>query len=101
MNAPRSEPIELRDGCVHVHVRVQPRASANGIRPAAAGCIRVSLTAPPVDGEANEALEAFLAKTAGIPKSAARVVRGEKSREKVVALPGIDLETARRLLCPR
>ena len=55
----------------------------------------VRVTAPPVDGKANAALTALIAKRAGVPKSSVTVVRGHTSRDKVVRVEGID---ERRLL---
>lgn len=51
--------------------------------------LRLKLSAPPVDGKANKALVAFLAKLAGVPKGAVAIVRGEKNRTKTVEIAGI------------
>lgn len=83
--------IEERDGGVVLRVRVQPKASREAISGTLSG-IKVALTAPPVDGEANAALIALVAKRVGLPKSAIRLVSGEKSREKALFLPGKGLE---------
>lgn len=58
------------------------------------GLIRLAVTAPPADGEANEAATALLAKLLAVPKRAVRLVTGEKSRDKTFAIDGIDLEVA-------
>lgn len=79
--------LEARDGGTLVRLRVQPKASREAVTGSAAA-IKVALTAPPVEGEANAALLALLAKRAGVPKSALRLVSGEKSREKAVFVPG-------------
>ncbi len=83
--------IEERDGGVVLRVRVQPKASREAISGTLEG-IKVALTAPPVDGEANAALIALVAKRVGLPKSAVRLVSGEKSREKTLFLPGKGLD---------
>jgi hypothetical protein len=83
------EAIEEKDGAVLLRVRVQPKASRNAVSVEPDGRIRIALTAPPVDGEANQALVAFMAKQCGLPKRAVRVVSGERSREKTLALTGI------------
>jgi len=80
--------IEERDGAVLLRVRVQPRASKNGVRVEPDGRVRIALTAPPVEGAANEALTAFVAKTLGLPKRAVVLAGGEKGREKVLRLSG-------------
>jgi hypothetical protein len=63
--------------------------------------LRVRLTAPPVDGAANDALVRLLAERLGVARSAVRVVGGGSSRSKVVTVDGIGLREARtRLLSP-
>lgn len=81
-----------------ISVRVQPRASKNEVRPQADGSFKVRLTAPPVDGAANEALIRFLADALGVAKSAVEIVSGQTSRDKVVRVTGVSEGDARRLL---
>ncbi len=50
------------------------------------GRLRVALTAPPVEGAANQALCRMIAKKLGVPKGDVRVVQGESSREKVICV---------------
>ena len=85
---------------VHVRVRVQPRSSRESVQVEPDGRIRVALTAPPVHGAANKALVALMAKKLGIAKGAVRVVRGEKSREKTLAVEGITAAAVRKRLWP-
>lgn len=73
-------------------VRVQPRASRNRVLGMRDGALRVSVTAPPEGGKANSALLKLLAETLGIAKSQLRVVRGQSSQDKVVAVEGMRLE---------
>jgi uncharacterized protein (TIGR00251 family) len=66
-------------------IQVLPRSSRNeivGTLPD--GTIKVKLTAPPVDGEANKKLIELLSKEYGVAKSRIRIVRGETSRRKVI-----------------
>ena len=63
-----------------------------------AGAVVVRVTAPPVDGRANEALVALIAKRAGVPRSAVSIVRGHTSRDKVVRVEGLDLAALWRAL---
>lgn len=67
-----------------IDVQVQPRASRNAIVGWKEGALRVALTAPPVDGAANDALIAFLADAWGLKRRQIRLVHGETSRRKVV-----------------
>lgn len=74
-------------------VRVTPRASKTalvGVTEDTAGrpCVQIRLAAPPVDGAANKALIATVAKALGVAKSAVRIARGEASRDKLLALEG-------------
>lgn len=76
-------------------MRAQPKASRAALEPTAGGGLRAVLTAPPVDGAANAALVALVADRLGLPKRAVRLLRGEKSREKVLLIVGADLDTVR------
>ena len=66
-----------------------------------AGAIVIRVTAPPVDGKANAALCAFVARAAGVPPSRVRVVRGATSRDKVVRVEGADADAVRAALLRR
>ena len=92
--------LDLRDaqGGVTLRVRVQPRASTDGLSGERAGALVVRLTAPPVEGAANEALARLLGKTLGVAPSAVRVVSGATGRNKVVSVSGLDAATARERL---
>ena len=82
--------LEIREseGEVIFTVRVQPRASRDGIDGVREGALRVRLTAPPVEGEANAALVRFLAGRLHLPKSAVRILSGERGRVKRIAVRG-------------
>jgi len=70
-------------GCV-LHVAVSPaarRTTADGLHD---GCLRVRLTAPPVDGKANDALLDWLAAELDLPRRGVRLLRGQTSRRKQV-----------------
>ncbi len=82
-----------------VPVRVLPRSSHNALTVEASG-LRVHLTAPPVEGAANEALIALLAKCLDLPKRRVRVARGTTGRQKVVAVEGLSPEAFWRCLKP-
>jgi uncharacterized protein len=68
---------------------VQPRASRNEIAGLHGAELRVRITAPPVDGAANDALIRFLAGALGLSRSDVTVLTGEGSRSKVVSVRGI------------
>jgi uncharacterized protein (TIGR00251 family) len=85
--------IGQEQGAVTFEVRVAPRASRNRIIGVQEGTLKVALTAPPVDGAANEALRKLLAKAVGVPKSAIEIVRGERGRTKLLRVRGVDPST--------
>ncbi len=85
------------EGC-SIRIRVQPRASRDRIVGYRDGALRVSVTAPPVEGKANAAVVELLADALGIAKSRVRVVRGHTSRDKLVGVDGIGEEEVRRML---
>jgi uncharacterized protein len=59
--------------------------------------LKVRLTAPPVNGAANEALIEFLAESLGVPKRAVSIVAGHTSRNKIVEVTGVALERVKRM----
>ena len=69
-------------------LHVQPGAKRTGAAGLHGDALKVRLAAPPVDGRANEALIAWLAEVFGVPARQVRLLRGEKSREKVVEISG-------------
>jgi uncharacterized protein len=83
---------------VDLRVRLQPRAKRDAIVAERDGVLRVSVAAAPVEGHANLALCRLIAKRAGVARGRVTVVRGERSREKVVHVEGIALEDLRRAL---
>ncbi len=75
-------------------IRVTPRASRNEIVEVLAdGTIKIRLTAPPVEGKANEALVEFLAEVLEVPPSAIEIVAGVTGRDKLVSILDLDAET--------
>lgn len=90
-----------REG-VTLAVRAQPGAKKTAI----AGTygegdqaqLKIAVQAPPVEGRANEALIAFLAKLFDLPKSSVELVTGELSRSKVFLLRGVTVAQAEAVL---
>jgi len=72
-----------------IAIRLQPRSKRDEVVGERAGAIVVRVTAPPVDGKANAALCAFVARAVGVPTSRVEVVRGQTSRDKVVRVEGV------------
>lgn len=78
-------------------VRVAPRAKRNAIGGIHDGMLKISLTAPPVEGAANAALIKLLAKTLGVSKSSVTIVSGQSSKTKRVRIVGVDADRIRAL----
>jgi hypothetical protein len=87
---------------VTLAVRAQPGAKKTAITgiygEGAATQLKVAVQAPPVEGRANSALIAFLAKTLGLPKNQVELISGELSRSKVFLLRGVAMEQAKTKL---
>ena len=79
-------------GGVTFAVRVVPRASKNAIAGIHGDALKIRVTAPPVEGRANEALVAFLAKRLGVRKSQVEIVAGAASRRKLFRVIALSLE---------
>jgi uncharacterized protein (TIGR00251 family) len=76
---------------VLVAVRVKPRAPAAKVEGERGGRLLVAVTAPPVDGQANDAVCRLLAKTLGVAGGRVSVVSGERARDKLVRIDGLQL----------
>lgn len=78
-------------------VRITPRASRNKIVEVLAdGTIKIHIAAPPVDGEANQELIAFLADVLSIPKSRLEIVAGQSGRDKLISVIDMDADTVHK-----
>jgi len=80
---------------MRITVQVIPRSSKNVIE-WERGTVKVRLTAPPVDGAANEALIALLAERLGLPKRAISIVHGATGRRKTLEISGMTPELLER-----
>jgi uncharacterized protein len=76
-------------GTIVFSVRVQPRASNDAVVGEHDGALKIRLQAPAIDGRANEALIEYLAQLLKTPKSAVRILSGERSRGKRVEIRGV------------
>jgi uncharacterized protein (TIGR00251 family) len=77
-----------------IAIRVQPRARSDALVELRNGVLVVRVTAPPLDGRANDAICRLLADVLGVRRSGVTIVRGERARDKVVAIEGIDQRAA-------
>jgi uncharacterized protein (TIGR00251 family) len=83
---------------VDFDVLIIPRAGKSEIGGLRDDAVVVRVSAPPVEGAANEALTEVLAEALGVARRAVRIVSGEKSRRKRVAIAGVTAERVRAIL---
>lgn len=79
-------------------VRVQPRARRNALAGEVGEALKVALTAPPIEGRANEACVEFFAELLRVPRSSVTIVAGLRSRNKMVRIAGVTAAQLRPLL---
>lgn len=77
---------------VIVEVHAQPGAKRSAIVGEHGGRLKIAVASPPVDGKANQALIAFLAKTLSVSKSSVSLINGESNRLKRFLIHGVDSE---------
>ncbi len=82
--------LESRAGGVRFRVKVQARARRAELAGEHDGAVRVRVTAPPVEGRANEAVIELLAEHLRVPQSSIRIVAGERAPLKTVEVAGLD-----------
>ena len=88
----------MRTPPLRLSIKVIPRAKRNEVAGMREGELTVRLTAPPVEGAANEALLKFLAEALGLRRPDIALVSGERSRHKVIAVSGLsEAELSSRL----
>lgn len=83
-----------------IEVRLRPRGHADELLGFEDGVLQARVSAPPVDGKANKALCRLVAKRASVAPSRVHVLRGEKSRQKLLLVEGIDEESLKAKLAP-
>jgi uncharacterized protein (TIGR00251 family) len=75
---------------MRIAVRIQPRAGADGICGVQGGRLKIRVAAAPVDDAANGRLLRFIAELFDVPQGAVRLLRGRKSRNKLLVIDGAD-----------
>jgi uncharacterized protein len=79
-------------------VKVHPRAKKNAVTGEVGNALKVAVTAPPVDGKANQACIDFFAKLLKLPRSSVTIASGQTSRNKVIRVAGLSAEEVGRRL---
>jgi len=91
-------PIHENAKGVSFAVKVHPRARKNQITGVVGEALKLALTAPPVEGKANEAVIEFFADFFDIPRSSVTIASGESSRNKIIRISGVSLQQVRQHL---
>jgi uncharacterized protein len=79
-------------------IKVHPRAKKNAIAGEVGDALKLALTAPPVEGAANDACVRFLSELLDVPRSSVTIAAGESSRQKLIRVAGLSAaEVERRL----
>jgi uncharacterized protein len=88
---------EIRDNALGATfaVKVHPRAKKNTITGEIGDALKLSLTAPPVEGRANEACIEFFANLLKVPRSSVTIAAGQNSRNKLIRVAGLSAEELR------
>lgn len=76
-------------------VKVPPRARRNGITGIVGDALKLDLTAPPIDGRANQSCIDFLAELLEVPRSSVTIAAGQNSRNKIIRVEGLSAEQVR------
>ena len=82
-------PVKEIAGGATFAVKVHPRARKNAITGVVGDALKLALTAPPVDGKANQAVIEFFADLFAIPRSSVTIASGETNRNKVIRISGL------------
>jgi uncharacterized protein (TIGR00251 family) len=88
--------IQQTVGGVTFAVKVHPRARKNSVTGELGDTLKLSLTAPPIDGKANQACIEFFAKLLKVPRSSVTIASGQSSRNKVMRVAGLSAEQVRK-----
>ena len=85
-------------GGASVTIKLHPRAKKNAITGEVGDALKLSLTAPPVGGKANQACIEFFAELLKVPRSSVTIASGQTSRRKVIRIAGLSAEETRKRL---
>ncbi len=90
--------LQEKDGAVTLRVRVQPRASRDGVAGEHNGALKLRISAPPVNGKANEACRRLIATLVGVSPSSVEIIAGESSKDKLIRVHNVSAERVRARL---
>jgi uncharacterized protein (TIGR00251 family) len=84
-----------------LQVKVHPRAKKNAIAGEVGDALKLTLTAPPVEGRGNQACISFLSELLNVPRSSVTIAAGQSSRNKVIRIAGMTASEVRQRLRPK
>lgn len=90
--------IQESQGTITFAIKVQPRSKRDAITGELGDALKLALTAPPVEGRANEACIRFLAEFLKVPRSSITIASGQNSRRKLIRVAGLTAEQFRTRL---
>lgn len=90
--------LKEEESAIILYLYIQPRSSGAKFSGVHDRELKLSLTAPPVDGKANKALITFLARFFRVNKSAVSLIKGRQSRHKTCRIEGLSGEEAREMI---
>jgi uncharacterized protein (TIGR00251 family) len=93
-------PIHDTPGGAVFAVKIHPRAKKNAITGSVGDALKLAVTAPPIDGRANDACIEFFANLFLVPRSSITIASGESSRRKVIRIAGLPADELRRKFEP-
>jgi uncharacterized protein (TIGR00251 family) len=92
--------MQAQEGAIRLEILVQPRASRTRVVGPHGDRLKIQVAAPPVEGEANDALVRHMAQLFGIPRRDVEVLSGESGRRKAIRLIGVEPQAALERLAP-
>jgi uncharacterized protein (TIGR00251 family) len=90
---------DTEDGCI-LSAKIHPGARKSAVTGVHANTLKISLTTPPVDGRANEALVGFIAEALRLPKARVVLLTGATSRTKTLRIAGLGAAEVTAALSP-
>jgi uncharacterized protein (TIGR00251 family) len=91
-------PLQESAAGISFAVKVHPRAKKNAITGEVGDALKLGLTAPPVEGRANQACIEFLANLLKVSRSSVTIASGENSHRKVIRVAGLSAEEVKKRL---
>jgi hypothetical protein len=88
----------MKGAAITLKIHLHPRASRDEIVGLHGDALKVRITAPPIEGRANLALQRFIAKKLNLSASQVEIMAGQRSREKILKISGVTHEDVEKAL---